>query len=128
MVKSIHSDVFYNDGRGPTLVRVHRGINNVNTVAIDYRNPDEEKLRHLKFYGLQVEMITPEEVIGYKQLGDSLSKHHPASILDLGKSIWLKTFTDLHLEKCSHYQILFYDELFDVICEGIQAIEGGFEP
>ena len=30
------------------------------------------------------------------------------------------------LGKRRHYQLLFYDELFDVIAEGVEVVSGGF--
>ncbi len=70
-------------------------------------------------------MITPEEVINYTQLS-YIAEHRPAAMFNLGKSNWLKSFSQLHLEKCNHYQLLFYDELLDVIAEGVEFGKGKF--
>src|SRR5712671_386417 len=111
---------FYHDGRGPELLRVHWAHNGAVLAAIDYVNPDAQSgVRHVRFAGVQVVMVTPEEVIHYGTLGDHLSAHRPAAMLDLGRSPWLARFSPRHLAACRHIQLLFYDELFDVICEGV---------
>jgi hypothetical protein len=33
---------------------------------------------------------------------------------DFGKSEWLLSFNQQHLDRCSHYRIMFYDEFLDV--------------
>ena len=72
-------------------------------------------------------MFTPEEVHNYVrggvQWGPAVDQ---SAIVDLGKSEWLRSFNRLHLERCSHYRILFYDALLDVICEDISAGRGPY--
>ncbi|MFL7869866.1 MAG: hypothetical protein AB8I58_13625, partial [Anaerolineales bacterium] len=119
-------DEFYCEGRGPELHKVHWAFSGHTLRAIDFMNPDESESRHLFFTGVQVVMITPEEVINYETVDQRWIDFRPAGILDLGKSLWLESFSPQHLEKCFHYQIMFYDELFDVICEGIEVREGSY--
>lgn len=119
---------FYHEGRGPELQKIHYVENKV-LKAIDYFNPDDEftseNLKHLYFIKAQVFMFTPHEVYNYG-LGIKWSDYNFAAILCLGKSRWLETFAPTHLEKCLHYQIMFYDDFLDVICEGIEAKPKGF--
>ena len=64
-------------------------------------------------------MFTPEEVIG--DPGDG-------GAVDLGRSEWLSTFAPQHLASCRHFQLLFYDELLDIICESLEFADGVFTP
>ncbi len=72
-------------------------------------------------------MFTPEEVINYQTLSPIWQQNRKAGIVCLGKSSWLKSFNPYHLDSCAHYQLMFYDELVDVICEGLKIKEGGYE-
>jgi len=42
-----------------------------------------------------------------------------ASIFEIIDSGWLISFNPNHLAKCKHYQIMFYDEIYDIIYEKI---------
>ena len=69
-------------------------------------------------------MFTPEEVINYSGWAAGFAQHPGAGALDLGRSPWLRSFSPLHLAKCHHFQLLFYDELYDIICEGLEFGDG----
>ena len=130
MIEPIHSSLFYHEGRGPELKRIHWATNGRTLAGIDYFNPDDDHeagpVKHVRFRGLQVVMITPEEVIGEHQLGDALSRFRPAAMFNRGRSEWLLSFDGHHLGACSHFQLLFYDELFDIICEAVECGLGSF--
>jgi hypothetical protein len=128
MEKAIHVDSFYHDGRGPELDRIHWGFRDTNLQAIEYRNPDDSSLKHVRIHGFQVVQITPEEVIDYRELGQRLHRDRPAAMYDLGKSEWFKSFNPRHLSDCSHFQLVFYDELFDIICESVTCHTGAYAP
>ena len=100
--------------------------------AIDYYNPDsthdEEHLRHVELAGMQVVQITPEEVLGPGMFADAEGQNAPAALFDLGKDEWFQRFTPRHLERCSHYQLMFYEELIDVICENVICRKGSYMP
>jgi len=128
-IKPILRDFFYHNGRGPELQKVHyRGRGSV-LKAVDYFSPDDEyvaeNLKHLLFLRPQVFMFTPEEVYDYGR-GVKFSEHNNAAIVSLGRSEWLRSFSPRHLDNCQHYQVMFYDEFLDVLCEGIEAKSGGF--
>ncbi len=99
--------------------------------AIEYFNPDwshaDSDLRHVRFVAPQVVQITPEEVIGPEQTGTRYIDHRRAAMFDLGRSGWLESFEQAHLENCRHIQMLFYDELIDIICEGVTCGVGPAE-
>jgi hypothetical protein len=124
-VKPIWVEKFFHDGRGPELQGVHWLHNGVVLRALDYFNPGDVhepgSLRQVIIHRPQVVMITPEEVINYGSATEALAKHTPAAMFDLGASDWLKSFSQRHLEACRHYQLFFYDELFDVIAEGLEC-------
>lgn len=128
--EAIHTDKFYADGRGPELQKVHWGMRGAQLQAIEYFNPDdvyeESSLKHIRFEGLQVVMTTPEEVINYDSLAPQLTQNRSAAMFNLGKSSWLESFSQRHLSSCSHFQLMFYDELFDIICERVTCHNGAF--
>lgn len=105
--------------------RVYWSTDGRDIKAVDYRNPDDRVLRHAKFIKAQIVMITPEEVIDASRLDPAFQKG--VGIVNLGKSDWLNSFTPTHLTRCEHYQLLFYDELLDVICEGLEFSDGPYE-
>ena len=125
---------FYHDGRGPELLRLHWRSGGVVLAAADYYNPDAPHtpsgVRHLRFVRPQAVQITPEEVVDYRRLGlgEALERLRPAAVLDQGRSPWLATFAPRHLARCRHYQVMFYDELLDIICEGIESYAGAYVP
>jgi hypothetical protein len=126
----VHVDFFYHDGRGPELRCIHWAHDGRILVAADYSNHDdygERAARHIRFERVQVVQVTAEEVIAYGALGAALTKHRPAAMFDLGKSAWLRSFSPRHLEHCRHFQLVFYDELLDVICERVTCHVGSFQ-
>ena len=129
-MQPVHEERFYHEGRGPELRRAHWSAHGTSLRAIDYFNPDvphtPDHLSHVRFIRPQVVAITPEEVIDYRALGDGLVRYRPAALFDLGRSAWLESFNPHHLVRCRHYQLFFYDQLFDVICEGLECHAGGY--
>jgi hypothetical protein len=129
MIHPIYIEFFYSDGRGPELARFCWGYRNDLLEAAEFMLPDAvsgDDLRFVRFLRPQVVMITPEEVINYANMSSYLIKYRPAAMFDLGKSDWFKSFSQRHLQKCSHYQLLFYDQLLDVIAEGVEFGKGKF--
>lgn len=123
-MKPILEAEFHHDGRGPELQRVIWG--HANPKGFEYFNPEDEyvdaSLRHLRLIKVEAFAFAGEEVHG-------AVVHTPgsqAAIHDLGKSPWLRTLNPRHLEDCSHFQIMFYDEIFDVVCRGIEAGSGPY--
>jgi hypothetical protein len=126
--KPFLAEKFYAEGRGPESLYVSWANSGRVLRAVDFQYPDESKIHHLFFTGVQVVMFTPEEVIDYRSLNPTWSIVRPAGILCLGKSAWLRSFSQQHLGNCSHFQIMFYDELLDVICENIEVRDGEYLP
>jgi hypothetical protein len=116
--RQIAADKFYLDGRGPELRRALWDERGTTLLAVEYDDTDGT-LRHVRFRAPQVVMFTPEEVVGAGDHGGAL---------DLGRSAWFQSFSQQHLERCSHFQLLFYDELLDVICESLEFADGAFTP
>jgi hypothetical protein len=125
-VKPFLPEKFYCEGRGPESLSVSWANSGRVLRAVDFQNPDASEVQHLYFTGVQVFMFTPEEVINYETLDPAWSTFRPAGILCLGKSAWLKFFAQQHLQKCAHYQIMFYDELLDIICENLEVRGGSY--
>lgn len=110
---------FFHDGRGPELQKVIWDYRGQILRGFEYFNPDdeytEENLRHLHLDKTQV----------YSMAGEEIHKHIAANgktqsaVFEIPDSKWKKSFQQRHLEDCKHYQIMFYDEIFDVICRQI---------
>jgi hypothetical protein len=114
---------FYHEGRGPELQRVVWSYKGRILRGFEYFNPDdiysEENLRHLELEKVEAYSMAGEEVYdGIAANGDSR-----AAIFLIPDSPWKKSFRQRHLQDCEHFQIMFYDEIFDVICRKI--IPGG---
>ncbi|MFZ4736608.1 MAG: hypothetical protein ACOYM9_11720 [Bradymonadia bacterium] len=125
-MKPIYVEEFFHDGRGPELQRIHWGPNGVGIRELAYFNPDDAhgpaNLKRVIVTKPQVVMITPEEVVDYGKVGgDALVRHRPAAMFDLGASDWLKSFSPRHLGACRHFRMFFYDELVDIIAEGVEC-------
>ena len=92
--------------------------------GFEYFNPDdvceEDSLKHIKLIGVEAFSMSSEEVHG-KILATGKCK---AAILEVEASKWLASFDPRHLAGCKHYQIMFYDEIYDVVCKKIEAGKG----
>lgn len=122
--ESLLENEFHHDGRGPELQRVIWTHEGVILKGFEYYNPEdvyeEKNIKHLELVGIETYSMAGEEVHGnILATGDS-----KASIFKVLNSPWLKQFNPAHLEECSHYQIMFYDEIYDVICKEIKAGKG----
>lgn len=97
--------------------------------AIEYFNPedphDEAHIRHVRVICPQVVMSTPEEVINYAHFQPG--PHDRAAAFDCGRSAWLESFSPMHLWRCTHFRLMFYDELYDIIAEGLEFRMGRFK-
>ncbi|MFZ2359072.1 MAG: hypothetical protein WA040_06980 [Anaerolineae bacterium] len=121
--------LFDKDTRGPDLIRVYYTGEGSRIKAIDYCNPDDtcdaHSIRHLRFLKSQVHMFVPEEVYNYGEDQIPWRDGRSAAVC-LGKSAWLESFLSQHLRYCQHYRLVFYDQILDIICEGIEAHSGAF--
>ncbi len=111
---------FYHDGRGPELHRVVWTHNGKMLKGFEYFNPDEKNIRHLILDDVEAFSMAGEEVHG-NILATGKSK---AAIFKIENSEWGKQFNPRHLNDCNHYQIMFYDEIYDVICKEIKIGNG----
>lgn len=119
--KTIFENDFYHDGRGPELQRVVWKLKGVVLVGFEYFNPDDEhtleNLRHLVLEGVEAYSMASKEVHGSIMAnGDS-----KAAIFEVVNSTWLASLNKAHLSECKHYQIVFYDEIYDLVCKGIKS-------
>ena len=122
-INPILENDFYHDGRGPELQKVRWKLNGV-LVGFEYFNPDDEynpnNLKHVALEGVEAYSMASDEVHGnILATGDS-----KAAIFEVIDSEWLASFNQAHLAECSHYQIMFYDEIYDVICKEINVGTG----
>lgn len=125
-IQPILENVFYHDGRGPELQKVIWKQNGVILAGFEYYNPDNKydsiNLKYLKLENVQVFSMASEEVhASILASGDT-----NAAIFKVLNSTWKKEYHPTHLKKCSHYQIMFYDEIYDVICEAISSGNGPY--
>lgn len=124
MKKILYEKDIYHNGRGPIIEKTYYNETGTIIKAVDFINPSpNSKTKHLIFINPQVFMFTPEEVYNYNI---DYSKTNHGVIINLGKSKWFNNFNPYHLQACNHYQILFYDEILDIICENIFLKKGKF--
>jgi len=124
IIRPLHMDLCRQDGRGPELLRVHYDGRGVRPVAIDYADKDGGGVRNVLLRKAQVFKFTPEEVDGDTLIRWSETKG--AAIVCLGRSLWLRSFNPLHLDRCQHFRVMFYDEFLDVVCEGLDVQPGPY--
>ncbi len=131
MATPINIEKFHHDGRGPESRAIHCWPESAQITAIDYFNPEDDysaaNLKHVYFVGPQVVQITPKEVIGADQIPSESRGSGNAAMFDMGRTDWLESFAQRHLSNCRHFKLIFYDELIDVICEGVECRQGGFD-
>lgn len=122
--KSILEKYFYHDGRGPELQKIVWSNNGAILEGFEYYNPDDtyndNDLKHLKVVGFQVVTIASEEVHANIQFECGSN----AAIIEIKKSEWFSSYNPRHLLDCKHFQIMFYDEIIDLICEKIIVGKG----
>jgi len=124
----VHDESFYHDGRGPELQRVVWSHKGAILSGFEYFNPDDaytpENLKHLKLEYVEAYTMAGEEVHG-RIFANGKTR---ASIFRVDKSDWKDTFKQRHLTECHHFQIMFYDEIFDIICRNISFGSGRLQP
>jgi hypothetical protein len=115
---------FHHDSRGPELQKVvwdHRGQI---LRGFEYFNPEdeysEENLRYLALDKVEAYSMASEEV--HKHI--AANGESKAAIFRIVDSPWKASFQPRHLQDCEHFQIMFYDEIFDVICRDITSGSG----
>ncbi|WOH36423.1 hypothetical protein RI844_13705 [Thalassotalea fonticola] len=118
-INPILESSFYHDGRGPEPQNVIWKTSGVIPEGFEYFNPDDDyvepQIKHIKLIGVQAYAMATDEVHGnIVATGES-----NAAINEIVDSAWLKSFSPIHLSKCKHFQIMFYDEIYDIICEDI---------
>jgi hypothetical protein len=130
LVRVVHREDFYHEGRGPELQALHVSRHGALLEAIEYFLPDAvyepEHLRHLLFVRSQVFMVTPEEVENYGASPVAWDQCGGGAMVTLGRSPWLLSFSQRHLEHCEHFRLMFYDQYVDVICEGVESKRGAY--
>lgn len=118
---------FYHDGRGPELQNVVWGLKGSSLLGFEYFNPDDEytkiNLKHLSLAGVEAYSMSSEELHGdIKAISGS-----KAAIFEVKNSSWVASLNQTHVSGCKHFQIMFYDEIFDVICTEIKFGAGELE-
>ncbi len=123
-INPVLENEFYHDGRGPALQNARWRGGGVMLAGFEYFNPGDaynrENLKHLLLEGVQAYSMATEEVHG-NILATAESK---AAIFEIINSEWLASFNQAHLSECKHYQIMFYDEIYDVVCKNIKSGTG----
>lgn len=106
---------FYHDGRGPTLDKVVWERNGIILKGFEFYNPDDNNKKHIILEQVESFAFASEEVHG----NILCSRKSNAALFRVDNSIWKSQFNQRHIAQCNHYQIVFYDEIFDVICRNI---------
>ena len=115
---------FHHDGRGPELQKVIWDYRGQILRGFEYFNPEDEytvdNLRHLVLDKVEVYSMAGEEV--HKHIAANGKTR--AAIFQIVDSPWKASFQQRHIQDCEHFQIMFYDEIFDVICREITPGKG----
>ncbi|GGI93485.1 hypothetical protein [Shewanella gelidii] len=118
---------FYHEGRGPELQNVRWKNNGVVLFGFEYYNPDDtysaENLKHIILNKVQTFSMASDEVHGCIVANRDTN----AAIHEILDSDWLASFNQAHMSNSKHYQIMFYDEIYDVVCESIKFGLGKIE-
>jgi len=122
--RPILEQFFYRNGRGPELQRAVWSAAGITLLGFEYFNLDDvyqpESLKHLKLAGVEAYSMAGEEV----HRNPCVVPGNRAAIWLLEESTWLSQFQQRHLVGCCHYQIMFYDEIYDIICKEIIPGQG----
>jgi hypothetical protein len=131
------SEFFGFDGRGP---EIHRFIHDRdllkegsfpdrrkppgNIVGIEYFWFEHPEMAWVIFKKQQVIQIVPEEVCSYWFTKFVSERQKGVGIYVVEDSEWLRSFSQRHLSRCRHFIIMFYDDIIEVICEGLEFGRG----
>lgn len=123
-IKPIFEKEFYRDGRGPELRQCIWSHSGKKLEGFTYYNPDDlyddSNLKHLLLEKVECYMLSGEEV--HPNILYSIKSK--AAIFEVVDSQWLKQFNSPHVSDCKHFQIVFYDEIYDIICSTIVLGKG----
>ena len=123
-IYSLLESRFHNNGRGPELQRVVWAYDGKILLGFEYYNPEdsytEESIKHLELIDVEAYSMAVEEVHG----NILVNRESKASIIKIENSRWLKQYNPACIGGRNHYQIIFYDEVYDVICREIRAGSG----
>ena len=112
---------FHHDGRGPELRRVVWAYDGKILQGFEYHNPEdvyaEGSIKHLELDGVESYSMAVVEV-RCQTMATGESK---AAIYKIEGSPWMKQYDPECIKGCSHNQVIFYDEVYDVICKAVKA-------
>ncbi len=115
---------FYHDGKGPGLERAIWSHGGIILKGFEYYNPGvanlEKNIKNIELIGVEAISMSVEDVHG----NNLVSEDSTAAIFKIDDSPWLKQYNPVHMDGCSHYQFVFYSEIYDVICRDVKAGEG----
>ena len=99
----------------------------IGLLGFEYFNPDDEyvseNLKHVRLIGVQAHAMSWEEVHG----NIVVYGNEKASIVMVENSAWKASFAQNHLRNCHHFQFMFYDQIYDIICEDVILGYGGLD-
>jgi hypothetical protein len=138
-VSPYETESFGFDGRGPELKRyIHdfdriaadtftdRALPPGEVTGAEYCWSERSGSHWVIFEGLQVIQTVPEEVCSYWFLDHLPPGCRHLGILEIGDSEWRASFNQRHSAKCTHFILLFYDEILEIICERLVFGVGEF--
>ena len=115
---------FHHDGRGPELQKVVWDYRGQILRGFEYFNPEDE------YSGENLLHLALDKVEAYSMASEEVHKHiaangeSKAAIFRIVGSPWKASFQQRHVQDFEHFQMMFYDEIFDVICRGITPGSG----
>lgn len=121
----ILADPFVGEGRGPELHKVVWSEDGRTLVGFEYVNDVDSAIRHIKLQGVQAFAMASEEV--HSRTLAFQVQNMAFGLYEIVDSAWKTEFRQWHLDDTTHYMIMFYDEVFDVLCKNIAPGEGRLE-
>ncbi len=125
-IEPILEKEFHHDGRGPELQKVILGRNGIVLKGFEYFNPDdsydEKHIKNISLEKVEAFSMASDEVHGSIVANGETQ----AAIHKIVDSEWKKQFSPIHTDDCEHYQIMFYDEIYDVLCKAVIVGKGRY--
>jgi hypothetical protein len=120
-ITSLLESKFHHDGRGPELQRVVWAYDGKILQGFEYYNPgdvyEEGSIMHLVLDGVEAYSMAVVEV----HSNTMATGESRAAIFRIEGSPWMEQYDPESVKGCSHYQVIFCDEVYDVICKTVKA-------
>lgn len=109
-------------GSGPQLEKVRWDDSGKNLIGFEYTIPDDYIRRFITLEKVMVFCNSSKEVHGNILFSNSTK----AGIIKIVNSEWKKSFNQSRLADSNHFQIIFNDDIYDLICMNLSIKESNY--